>query len=231
MELRKSRIDGAPIKQIGGKVPPLRHPFQRRRHLGLRVLGPALVGIEPTTDKVGNQRKVIDCGERCALLQPPTVVVKVAAVFGRAPVLAADADRILPTGGGRQNLFEPDVVLPPGTEVVEVGEALTRAESEAGQRDGVSVGNTGGPDGVPILPAMNAEAVQVDVFPPHSDLDDVMELGNRRIALDEDAAPDQRGHVAQDNPELVNADGCCRLTHGSAFYATATSATEPAPGL
>jgi hypothetical protein len=35
--------------------------------------------------------------------------------------------------------------------------------------------------------------------------------------------------VAQDNPELVNADGRSRLAHGRAFYAIITTTAEPVP--
>ncbi len=100
-----------------------------------------------------------------------------------------------------------------------VGEALPQAQPEAGKgnRPWVS-GEADACAAASVLLAVDPEAVQVDVLLTHRDLDDVMEVGNRRVALHEDATPDQWRHVAQDQPELVDARG--GLAHGSAFYAT-----------
>ena len=145
-------------------------------------------------------------------------------------MLAADAAGVGPRWIGREDLLEADVMPPAGDEIVVVGEALTQAQPEADQGNRLWVG--GGADAwaaASVLLAVDPEAVQVDVLPTHRDLDDVMEVGNRRVARDEDAAPDQWGHVAQDQPELVDTRGV--LADGSAFYAITATAAELPPGL
>ncbi len=56
-----------------------------------------------------------------------------------------------------------------------------------------------------VILAVNAEAVQVEVVPAHRHLNDTMELRKGCVAAYQDAAPDQRCHVVQDQPELVDA--------------------------
>ena len=147
-------------------------------------------------------------------------------------MFAADAARVGPARVRHKDLPKAEIVLPPGTEVIGVVKALPWAQPKAGQSDVVRVTSAGGADGAaPIVFAMYVEAVEMDSFPAHGNLDDLMEVDKRRISAHQHAAPDQRGHVAQDHPELVNADGCSRRAHGSAFYPTITAATEPAPGL
>ena len=41
--------------------------------------------------------------------------------------------------------------------------------------------------------AVDAELMQMHILPAHRDLHDGMQLGDRRVAGDEHAAPDQRG--------------------------------------
>ena len=80
-----------------------------------------------------------------------------------------------------------------------------------------------------IVLAMNPEVVQVAVVPAHRHLDDTMELSNGCVAADQHTAPDQRGHMTKDKPELV--DTCGGLAHGTAFYATAPTPSALPPGL
>ncbi len=90
-------------------------------------------------------------------------------------------------------------MLPPGAEIIVVGEALMQAQPEAGQGNRMWAGGEGAADAATsVILAMNTEAVQVDVFPAHRYLDDTMELRNARVAAYQHAAPDQRGDVAQD---------------------------------
>ncbi len=121
-------------------------------------------------------------------------------------------------------------MLPAGDEIIVVGEALTWAQAEAGQGDGMWVDGAGAAEAATsIVLAMNPEAVQVEVVPAHRHLDDTMELRNGCVAAYQDAAPDHRGDVAQNQPELV--DACGGLAHGSAFYATGATPSKLPPGL
>ncbi len=145
-------------------------------------------------------------------------------------MFAADAVRVGPRWVGRENLLEADVMLPAGDEIIVVGEALTRAQAEADQGHGMWVGGAGAADAATsIVLTMNPEAVQVAVVPAHRHLNDTMELSNARVAADQHTAPDQRGHVTEDKPELV--DAWSGLAHRTPFYATATTPSALPPAL
>lgn len=84
-------------------------------------------------------------------------------------------------GHGCQNLFNADVDPPAGVEIVLVEETLGGPEPEARQRHRLGVlakvQPADGRDAVAL--AVNAEAVQVVVFPAHQHLDDPVQIGDR----------------------------------------------------
>ncbi len=229
-KLLEGEIDSAPVELVGAEVLPIGHAIQCPPYLGLLLLRSTHVVLKPATHKVGDQREVVEGGKGGMFLHPRPVIVGTSAVFRRAGMLTADAAWVGPSWIGREDLLEADVKLPAGDEIVVVGEALPQAQPEADQGNRLWVGGEADAGAAAsIILAVDPEAVQVDVLPTHRELDDVMEVGNRRVALDEDAAPDQWGHVAQDQPELVDARG--GLAHGSAFYATTATVAELPPGL
>ena len=95
-------------------------------------------------------------------------------------MFAGDANRVGPPRVGRKDRLAADVVLPPGAEVIDAGEAITWVQPDAGHGDSVRVTGAGGAAGAAaVVFAMNAEAVEMDIFPAHCDLDDAMELRQR----------------------------------------------------
>ena len=103
-ELLEGEIDRAPVEPVGAEVFAIGDAIQCVPHLGLFILRSAHVVLEPAAPNIGNERQVVERSKRCALLQPPPVVVGTAAVLGRAGVLAADAAQLL---GWRRRLRRP----------------------------------------------------------------------------------------------------------------------------
>jgi hypothetical protein len=58
----------------------------------------------------------------------------------------------------------------------------------------------------PVVLAVNVEAIEVRIAPAHGDLNGVMEIGDRLIAAQQNAAPDHRPYFAQSHLELVDAN-------------------------
>jgi hypothetical protein len=98
-----------------------------------------------------------------------------------------------------QDRFEPEVMLPEVTHVVFVDESLALAQLEIGKRDLVWVVGEGDPADArdAIRLTMNAELVQVQIFPAHRDLHDGMQLGDGGVAGHQQSPPDQRGDVTE----------------------------------
>src|SRR5262249_13542682 len=80
-----------------------------------------------------------------------------------------------------------------------------------------------------IIPAVNAEAMEMGVAPSEGDLDDVMELGDGTLAADQDPSPDHGADLADPDVELV--DGRDRLTGHGPGQRTRGLRQESAPGL
>jgi hypothetical protein len=60
-----------------------------------------------------------------------------------------------------------------------------------------------------IVLAVNMEAVQMGIAPPHGELNGIVEIGDRLIAPQQNAPPDHRAHAPQHDLELVDANHRC----------------------
>jgi hypothetical protein len=56
----------------------------------------------------------------------------------------------------------------------------------------------------PILCAVDAKGVEMDVTPGEDDLQRVMERGKRPVAVEEDTAPDQGADTLYDHAKLID---------------------------
>ena len=99
-------------------------------------------------------------------------------------MLSRDTTRITQAGPSCTDPLYPQLVLPRRRVIVH-GEPLARPEPEVGEA------NLGAVLGI-VLPAENAEAVEVEVLPPHRRLDGGMQVSQRRSHCDFDPSPDSR---------------------------------------
>lgn len=107
-------------------------------------------------------------------------------------------------------------MLPKVAHVIFVDEPLRFAQFEIGEDDLMRIVGEGDPAVAidTIRLAVYAELMQMQVFPAHRDLYDVVQLGDRRVAGHEQTPPDQRRDGAQRDLELIDRDG--RLLRGGA---------------
>ena len=115
-----------------------------------------------------------------------------ATVFGRGGATATDAAWIDAPRRQRQDLLDPDVVLPVVGEVVLVQEALADAQPESSQPHAARVDVAV----VSVLAPLDHEAMEVLAAPAQRDLQGGMQVGDRAVAADEQPAPDQRADPA-----------------------------------
>jgi hypothetical protein len=134
-------------------------------------------------------------GDRIATLQegPGT-----ATVFRRGRPPTADAGRIRSLLLRRGPVFDPDLVLPPAAEVVLVVEPLVGGEPEVGElnRPRLVRGAEPAQSADAIVPAVDAKPVEMEVIRAEGDLKDVVELGQRAVATDQEPPPDHRADAA-----------------------------------
>ena len=123
--------------------------------------------------------------------------------------MAADADRVAASRFQRRDLFDPHVVLPAIGEVILIEEALADSEAKIGEMHAVRViaeADAAETDDA-VCPPVDDEAVQVLIRPAQHKLEGGLQVGDRGVAPDEDAAPDQRTDAAQDDAEVVDRGG------------------------
>ena len=96
--------------------------------------------------------------------------------------------------------------MPAVGEVVLVQETLTDAEAKVGQAYVSGIVTEANPAVMPdaILAAVDDEAVQVLIAPAQCSLKGCVEIGDRTVAANEQAAPDRRADTAQDDAQLVH---------------------------
>jgi len=200
--LTQRRVHRAPIERDRGICQPVAHPLQGVHifRVVVRRTGPIVVPIE---QPLGDQCLIVE-----RLQQRPTGVAlgnqfhispRTAAILGRTIAIAGGADGIPLARIERENPFKPDIVLPKVAHVVLVDEPLALAQLEIGKDDLVRIVGEGDPaDAVDAVGlAVNAEPMQVQVFPTHRDLQHGVQLGDRAIAGHEETPPDHRGDGAQ----------------------------------
>jgi len=113
-----------------------------------------------------------------------------------------------PLCGSGQQRFKTDVTFPIRTKVVDVPKPLPAMEPQITEPHMVGIGTA-----ATILSAMDVETVQMLVTPGKQDLQNGMELRQGGMAMDQHATPDERADAAQDDPQLVDAEGCSIGSH------------------
>ena len=145
-------------------------------------------------------------------LSPPRVALfhissRPAAIFRWSQPTPAGANRTQPAFP-RENLLQANIMHPEIVEIVFVQKTLTTAGNRS--RPGKPSWGRREPDAAlmsdPVVLAMNMEAIEMRIAPAHGDLNGVMEIGDRLIAAQQNAAPDHRAHAPQNHLELVDAN-------------------------
>lgn len=131
----------------------------------------------------------------------------------------------------RDPLLDPHVKLPQIPEVILVEEALIPAEGEIGQVHPagiVSLREAMPRDRVVLL--ADAEAVEVEVATAEGDPEDPVQVGERAIGPDQDAAPKEGVDVPDTDVDRVGL-GCGGRVYGTAMVSGQSPAVAFAPGL
>jgi hypothetical protein len=155
-------------------------------------LGQFLVVVLVAGERLDDAQQLpADAGGRVVLapLQERPVA---ATIFGWGGATATDAARIGAPRRQRQDLLDPEVVLPAVDEVVLVPEALADAEPELAEPHAARVGIAR----VAVLAPLDDEAMQVLIAPAEGRLHGGMEVGDGAVAADQQPAPDQRADGA-----------------------------------
>jgi hypothetical protein len=97
-------------------------------------------------------------------------------------------------------------VTPQVVEIVFVGKALVRAETEVGETNLPGIVGEADPTGVgdTIGFPMDDEAVEMGIGPAKGALDELVKNGDGAVATDEESAPDERADGTEPNAELVD---------------------------
>src|SRR5512135_1695156 len=214
-------VDPASVEPF--EVKPL---SQGLDHFGLVSDGIAIAGVH-RFDQSPQVLDHVEWGRVASLQEGPGA----AAVFRRCPALSADTDRIASLRFLRESAFDADLMVPSVAEVILVEEALVAAELEVGEADLMGIQGEPGParSADAVVPAVDAEAMQMGVAPAEGDLDDVMELSEGTLAADQDPPPDHGADLADPDVELV--DGRNRRTGHDPSQRTQGRPQESAPGL
>ncbi len=148
--------------------------------------------------------------------------------------MSTDANRIGPPRFGGQVAFDPDLVPPGIAEVILVEEPFVAAKLEAVEPDRVGVVRKrwSSDPADPVIPAVDAEAMEVGVSPAEGDLDDGMEINQGAVAAHQKPPPDHGADLADPDMELVDL-GRGFLGHGLGSVPEAGTEGQPpfCPGL
>src|SRR5262249_38493778 len=182
------------------------------------------VGVEHTLHGFSHQRPIFS-RPGVGPLSPPRIALfhissRPAAILRWSQPTAAGAHRTQTFP--RENLLQADIMLPEIREIVFVQKTLTQPESEAGQVNllGVVVEPDATLMSAPVVLAVNVEAIEVRIAPAHDDLNGVMEIGDRLITAQQNAATDHQAKGQQNDLELVDAN-LTRFGHRSFILSTA----------
>ena len=97
-----------------------------------------------------------------------------------------------------QHLLQPDIMLPAIVQIVFVEETLARPKWEIGKLNLLGIISEGNAALVrdAIILAVNVKPMEVGIAPAHSDLNDVMEVGNALVTAQQQPPPDHRANAA-----------------------------------
>jgi hypothetical protein len=121
------------------------------------------------------------------------------ALLGWCRTLTTETDGIDTRGITRQDRFEADVASPASEVVVDVPEALAAAPASLLQRHVAGVRTV-----TAVALTVDVEIVQMLATPREGDLQDIVEMRERRVAMDGETAPDEWTDASQDDAQLID---------------------------
>jgi hypothetical protein len=133
------------------------------------------------------------------LIEPRHVGPRARALLGWCRTLTPDTDGIDTRGIAQQDRFEADVAGPASEVVVDVPEALAAPSAHIPQLYMAGVRTV-----TAVVLAVDVEVVQMLATPREGDLQDVVEMHERRVAMDEETAPDEWTDASQDDAQLID---------------------------
>jgi hypothetical protein len=133
------------------------------------------------------------------LIEPRHIGPRARALLGWCRTLTPDTDGIDTRGITQQDRFEADVAGPANEVVVDVPEALAAPSAHIPQLYMAGVRTV-----TAVVLAVDVEVVQMLATPREGDVQDVVEMLKRRVARDEEAAPDERADASQDDTQLID---------------------------
>ena len=115
-------------------------------------------------------------------------------LFARCRPFSVAANRSGAVPIQRHNLFQSNLYLPMGREVIFIAEILPPVQTKAGERHTMRVVAERNAAEVsdPIILAVDTKAMQVLATPVKSDLNILVELGETGFARNQETPPDQR---------------------------------------
>src|SRR5262245_17072179 len=128
------------------------------------------------------------------LVDPLQIGPRPTRILRRAGTFSARTERVAASWVHWQHRFEPEVIDPVIDEVVDVSETLPLVQVQLAKRHVMRVVLEGGTaeTRVAVFLAVDTEGMQVLVAPGEDDLQCNMERGQRHVATQEEAPPDQR---------------------------------------
>src|SRR3954452_3911117 len=148
--------------------------------------------------------EILERSEAQGLVTPRLVVLRTATVLRRAGALSTQAEGIALACLSLQPVLDAELVLPPGTHVVDVGEPGMAAEAEALQRH---VRGLGAELGRAVADCAEPDLVEMQPFPAHGGLDDAVQLLDRERGRNQHSAPDHRADAQQAHLQLQDRAG------------------------
>src|SRR4051794_30694223 len=148
--------------------------------------------------------EILERSEAQGLVTPRLVVLRTATVLRRAGALSTQAEGIALACLSLQPVLDAELVLPPGTHVVDVGELGMAAEAEALQRH---VRGLGAELGRAVADCAEPDLVEMQPFPAHGGLDDAVQLMDRERGRNQHSAPDHRADAQQAHLQLQDRAG------------------------
>ncbi len=130
------------------------------------------------------------------------------AVLRRTVACASGAGWIPRTQVARHHALKANIMDPIVAHIVFVDEALTVPEPEVGKSDleRIVVKPQAAFASDPIVLAMHAKAMQMQVLPTHGGLEHGMQVADARITGDQQSPPNHGRNVAQRDLELIHRD-------------------------
>ena len=162
-------------------------------------------GVEKPLQRLRHEGEIIHGPFVSVPVQPFNIIASSVAVLRRRSPTSARAHRARVLGIPGQNLLQPNVQRPAGREVVFVPEPLAVMQREPRKRElpRILVEGNAATQRRPIVPSMDAKAVEMFPAPVEGQLENFMELGDASFAADQEAPPNQGTDVPKNNSKLI----------------------------